>query len=135
MSTLPLRLRPTGPLYPISSPAVYCKMYLTLIRRRYEALALSHTNFFRSGNRTLQFNVKLKRGYFKMKYLNPTRWDIRICHQCKHWYPRTYKNMSVSFFKRKKKHQITFDITHDIIKISYHTFHQEKLHVFTAGSW
>lgn len=62
VSTLPLRARPTGPLYPISSPAVYCKMYLTLIRRRYEALALS----FRSGNRTLQFNVKLKRGYFKM---------------------------------------------------------------------
>lgn len=42
VSTLPLRARPTGPLYPISSPAVYCKMYLTLIRRRYEALALSH---------------------------------------------------------------------------------------------
>lgn len=42
VSTLPLSARPTGPLYPISSPAVYCKMYLTLIRRRYEALALSH---------------------------------------------------------------------------------------------
>lgn len=30
-----------------------------------------------------------------------------------------------------KKHQITFDITHDIIKISYHTFHQEKLFMVT----
>lgn len=30
-----------------------------------------------------------------------------------------------------KKHQITFDITHDIIKISYHTFHQEKLIMVT----
>lgn len=28
-----------------------------------------------------------------------------------------------------KKHQITFDITHDIIKISYHTFHREKLFI------
>lgn len=30
-----------------------------------------------------------------------------------------------------KKHQITFDITHDIIKISYHTFHREKLFIVT----
>lgn len=30
-----------------------------------------------------------------------------------------------------KKHQITFDITHDIIKISYHTFLQEKLFMLT----
>lgn len=30
-----------------------------------------------------------------------------------------------------KQHQITFDITHDIIKISYHPFHQEKLFMAT----
>lgn len=30
-----------------------------------------------------------------------------------------------------KQHQITFDITHDIIKISYHTFHREKLFIVT----